>query len=405
MSNLNHDELIEVQKDVSEEQISTQSQSTATFDFQINDALLKFVELSNLEKNVSLTGKPRKMWLDILKRFLKNYIAVFSLIVILAIFTISVIVPAISPYSATKPVSEISLDWITNLPPSYAPVVTEILDNSRFQRIQEIQASNPDLKILIDYKNLGSEYMVTYNKYLLVNTLMGEGHSINLLLGSNNLGIDIWTRTWFATRDSITLAFLVATTDAIIGITIGSILGFYAGTWIDAIFTRVIDVIINIPTLIWFLMLITIVPAINQFTLYLILISIGWVYMVNNSRLWMITVKDQEFILAAKSIGVSTPRQIFIHGLPMIIGKLATNYVRRIVIVILSLSSLTFLGFLSTTGNPNLGTLLQEARTQIDINIWVLLLPSLILLFFSLASQFVANGLHDALDPKVGRGK
>ncbi|MBR2849057.1 MAG: ABC transporter permease, partial [Mycoplasmataceae bacterium] len=95
----------------------------------------------------------------------------------------------------------------------------------------------------------------------------------------------------------------------------------------------------------------------------------------------------------------------FIHGLPMIIGKLATNYVRRIVIVILSISSLVFLGFLDSSDNPNLGTLLKEAIPLLDVNFWALLLPSLVLLLFSLSAQFVANGLHDALDPKVVRGR
>lgn len=375
-----------------------------TFDLQMNDNLFRFIELSDSNASSSLTGTPKNVFIDIVKRFCKNYVAVFSLMVILAISFIAVIVPAVSPYSSTKPASEVSLDWITNMPPSYSPIVTEVLDQKRLNLIMSIQ-SNSNLKIIYETIDLGAETRVTYDKYLLLANLSEKKLNTNFLLGTNNVGIDIWTRTWAATRDSITLAFLVATTDAIIGITIGAILGFHAGTWIDTIFTRVIDVIINIPTLIWFLMLITITPVINQFTLYLILISIGWVYMVHSTRLWVITVKDQEFIMAAKSIGASKTRQIFIHALPTVIGKLATNYVRRIVIVILSLSSLTFLGFLPVTGDPNLGTLLQEARIQVEINIWTLLLPSLILLLFSLSSQFVANGLHDALDPKVGRGR
>lgn len=375
-----------------------------TFDLQMNDNLFRFIELSDSNASSSLTGTPKNVFIDIVKRFCKNYVAVFSLMVILAISFIAVIVPAVSPYSSTKPALEVSLDWITNMPPSYSPIVTEVLDQKRLNLIMSIQ-SNSNLKIIYETIDLGAETRVTYDKYLLLANLSEKKLNTNFLLGTNNVGIDIWTRTWAATRDSITLAFLVATTDAIIGITIGAILGFHAGTWIDTIFTRVIDVIINIPTLIWFLMLITITPVINQFTLYLILISIGWVYMVHSTRLWVITVKDQEFIMAAKSIGASKTRQIFIHALPTVIGKLATNYVRRIVIVILSLSSLTFLGFLPVTGDPNLGTLLQEARIQVEINIWTLLLPSLILLLFSLSSQFVANGLHDALDPKVGRGR
>lgn len=374
-------------------------------DVQMNDDLFKFVELSDSIRSISLTGKPKIAVLDIIKRFCKNYVAMVSLFIIVTICFFGLLAPIISPYSATKPASEVSLDWIVNMPPSYSPIVTEIVSNNIFEEIKKVNDANQSLNIIKTYQQLGGEWMITYNKYLLVAHLTSSSTSLHTLLGTNNLGIDIWTRTWVATRDSITLAFLVATTDAVIGITIGAILGFNAGKWVDTIFTRVIDVIINIPTLIWFLMLITIVPTINQFTLYLILISVGWVYMVNNTRLWIITVKDQEFIMASKSIGASKKRQIFVHALPTIIGKLSTNYVRRIVIVIISLSSLTFLGFLPTTGSPNLGTLLQEARSQFEKNIWILLLPSTILLFFSLSAQFIANGLHDALDPQVVRGR
>lgn len=377
---------------------------TSTFDVQMNDSLFKFVDIEDSNRVASLVGKPRNSFLDIVKRFAKNYVAMASLLIILFIFATAIIVPIVSPFSATKAAAPHSMIWISNVPPSYAPVVTEVLSLENYNYIAKIQVDS-GVKIIIADQPLGNEVLTTFNKYLLIENLGKTKSSFSSILGTNNVGIDIWTRTWFATRDSITLAVLVATTDAIIGISIGAILGFHAGTWVDTFFTRIVEVITNIPTLIWFLMLITLIPVINPITLYFILISIGWVYMVNATRLWMITVKDQEFILSAKAIGASKSRQIFVHALPMILGKLSTNYVRRIVIVIVLLSSLTFLGFLPTLGDPNLGTLLQEARTQVDINIWTLLLPSMILLFFSLSSQFIANGLHDALDPKLERDK
>ena len=389
-------------------EIKDQEQTkTSTLNVELNDALFKFIDADDLGKSATtIAGKPRLLIVDIIKRFCKNYIALFCLIIILGICFACVIIPAVSPFSATHQLNNIDQVWLKELPPSYDPVVTEALSSDKYEVLMQVCDKNPSLDILKStpiYVN--NDWMVTYDKYAFLKAY--SGMDVNSLLGTNSLGVDIWTRTWTAARDSITLAFLVATTDSIIGITIGCVLGFYAGKWVDTIFSRVIDVIINIPTLVWFLMLMTIVGKsnINQYTLYLILISIGWVYMVNDTRLWMITVKDQEFILAAKAVGCSTSRQIFVHGLPMILGKLATNYVRRIVIVILSISSLVFLGFLDSTDNPNLGTLLKEAIPLLDINIWGLLLPSIILLFFSLSAQFVANGLHDALDPKVGRGK
>lgn len=385
---------------------------TKTLNVELDDALFKFIDADEMNKHQpTLSGKPRLLIFDIIKRFCKNYVALISLIVILVLAITCLIIPLTSPFSATKPFSTASSIWIQGLPPSYNPIVQESLTEESFNQIMKFQNdynSNPinqnnPIKIILSFIPDGNnEYLVTYNKLLFVK-LFSNVNSFPLL-GTNLQGIDIWTRTWTAARDSITLAFLVATTDAIIGITVGCFLGFFAGKWIDTVLSRVVDIIVNIPTLIWFLMLMTMVGKsnINFLTLYFILISIGWVYMVNHSRLWMITVKDQEFILAAKAVGCTTKRQIFVHGLPTIIGKLSTNYVRRIVFVIISVSSLVFLGFLDSSNDPNLGTLLKESISLLDFNFWGLLLPAMILLIFSLSSQFISNGLHDALDPKIG---
>lgn len=380
--------------------------SNSQIDSNLDRTLFKFVDLKSSGKDATtISGKPRDLFTDIVKRFAKNYIALVSLFLIVGIIFACIIIPATSPFSPTKPIANIDTIWITELPPLYNPIVTESLNNDKYELLNKVNESANNSIIVGTPLNINNEWLVTYDKYAFLKAYSNQ--DVSSLLGTNMQGYDIWTRTWTAARDSIVLAFLVATTDAIIGISIGCVLGFFAGKWIDTVFTRIVEVIINIPSLIWFLMLMTIVGKdnINQINLYLILCSIGWVYMVKQARLWMITVKDQEFILAAKAVGCSTKRQIFIHGLPMIIGKLATNYVRRIVIVIVSISSLVFLGFLDSSSDPNLGTSLKEAIPLLDSNFWGLLLPSSILLVFSLSSQFVANGLHDALDPKVGRGK
>lgn len=380
---------------------------TKTLNVELDDTLFKFIDVEETNKHqATLAGKPRLLIVDIIKRFCKNYVALISLIIILLLAITCLIIPFTSPFSATQPFSNASSIWIKQLPPSYRPIVQESLSKDNWEQLKSVADNFPNEKIIIgEAIEINNNFLVTYNKLLFVKLYSNTPGFP--LLGTNLQGIDIWTRTWTAARDSITLSFFVATTDAIIGISIGCFLGFFAGKWIDTVLSRVVDVIINIPTLIWFLMLMTMVGKsnINMFSLYFILISIGWVYMVNYSRLWMITVKDQEFILAAKAIGCSTQRQIFVHGLPMIIGKLSTNYVRRIVVVIISISSLVFLGFLDSSSDPNLGTLLKESISILDFNFWGLLLPATILLTFSLSAQFIANGLHDALDPKIGRNK
>ncbi len=374
-------------------------------DFSLNDNLFRFVELERSSGISSLSGKQKRITVDIAGRFFKNYFALVSLLVFSSIFLISIIAPAISRFGSNTAILSIDYQFVSNLPPSYAPVVTEVLTITQLEHIEKI------LGPIIDKKELtpNGDWLVTYNKYDLINATLQisnpDAGNFGTLLGTTQEGIDIWTRTWTATRDSLLLSILVAFTETAIGIVIGAYLGFHAGTWIDTVLTRIIDIIKNVPSIIWFLLLVSLFKDINFGTLFLSLVIIGWTAPVYQTRLWIITVKDQEYILASKSIGASTNRQIFHHALPAIIGKLATSLVQRIVIVIFFISSLAFLGFIPHGGEPNLGTILNEARSQVENNVWILLLPSLILLFISLSTQFIANGLHDALDPKLKGGK
>lgn len=373
--------------------------SKQNLDSSLKNNLFRFVELERSSGINSLSGKQKRMSVDVATRFFKNYFASISLIVFLTILIISIIVPFVSQFGSNKPILNLTPEFISNLPPSYAPIVTEILTVSQLENVIKILGNDA---VTTRELTPGGDWLVTYDKYNLINKTLGEFSNFSTILGTTQEGFDIWTRTWSATRDSLLLSILVALTETTIGIFVGAYIGFHAGTWIDNILTRLIDIVKNIPSIIWFLLLISLFNDLNFGTLFLSLILIGWTAPVYQTRLWMITIKDQEYILASKSIGASTNRQIFIHALPAIIGKLATAFVWRIIIVIFFVSSLAFLGFIPYGGEPNLGTILNEARSQVENNIWILLLPSLILLLTSLSTQFIANGLHDALDPKIG---
>ncbi|MGL5438299.1 MAG: ABC transporter permease subunit [Metamycoplasmataceae bacterium] len=394
------------------------------FDFAVQDSLIA---------NSSLAGTPKKISIDILKRFFKNYLSVIALVVFLLIIIISIIVPIVSPYSENKVVSGVSIEFIKELPPSYAPIVNETLNQISIEQIiatfnkNNAGTSIPELtyndflmnpELLITASNgivenviklEAGNFNIIYNKYALVSLMQkflganGNEQGLSVLLGTDKFGFDIWTRTWFATRESLLLAILVVLVEGIIGITIGSYLGFFVGTWIDNILTRFIDLIKNIPVTIWFLLFVSFFPNITFWNLFASLILIGWISPVYQTRLWIITVKDQEFVKASQAIGANVNRRIFSHALPMIFGKLATSLVSRIIFIIFLISSLAFLGFLPANAPANLGLVLNQALGQ--ANFWALGLPSIILLLISLSTQFIANGIHDALDPQAQKGR
>ncbi|WP_426461466.1 ABC transporter permease [Mycoplasma hafezii] len=239
-----------------------------------------------------------------------------------------------------------------------------------------------------------------------VNTLLSvNGGSLypTTILGTNQAGIDIWTSSWIGTWNAIRLALIVATLQTIIGVAVGSYLGFHVGSWIDTVIMRLIEIFVAPPGLIWLLLFASTFGT-SDLTLILALVFTGWTGAVGGTRMFIITVKDSEFITASKSVGASKARLIYKHALPAIIGKIANSYVSRIPGIILSVSSLAFLGFFKGD-NTNLGALLSSAAGEASQNFWILLLPSLILLSISVSLHFMALGIHDALDPKVIRGK
>lgn len=163
---------------------------------------------------------------------------------------------------------------------------------------------------------------------------------------------------------------------------------------------RLIDIFLSLPELIWLLLFVSIFGT-NSYALIGALVITGWAGPVSTTRMFIITVKDEEYIIASKSVGAKTSRQIFYHALPAILGKIATNFVRRIPSIIMSVASLAFLGFFNENNDISLGQLLVESIGDAQKNIWILVLPATILLCLSLSLHFIALGVHDALDPKV----
>ncbi|MBN0919232.1 ABC transporter permease [[Mycoplasma] gypis] len=390
--------------------------------------------------NSNIAGKPKKMILEIIKRFFKNPYVTISFLAFIALLLCSIIFPAISKFSPNSEVAKDNVNMLQYLPPSYAPMKTLVLNpsdeplttyNKILKLIEKYPTYKPYFAGLLDtasktFDGYTGQYSFTFNAYKMYDAsvlltkinlehanngnqvisdaklteLSNSVPSFSLLLGSDSYGRDIWTTSWYATSESIKIALITAITQTIIGVSIGAFLGFKVGTKIDTIAMRVIEIFLAPPSLIWMLLFVSIF-GISNTALILSLVITGWAWPVSSTRMFIITVKDEEYITAAKSIGAKTGRQVFYHALPAILGKIATSFVRTIPSIILSIASLAFLGFYRDANSVNLGQLLLESSQQAASNVWILLLPSLILLTLSLTLQFVALGVHDALDPKV----
>lgn len=419
--------------------------------YKISSELSKkfgFISEKDKVQTSSIAGRPKKMWIEITKRFFSNPVVVVSLLVFTFILLASLIIPAKSvlPYPPNQPINQYT--FIESLPPMYSPIVIKAGTNtdpifkfyfnlkSDISKLSEAdqQLWNQWFSFYLNttnvYANDQGQLFISYNAYHLfragvLNELLHNAQKegitltneyvqgeilpqipyLKTLLGTSSTGYDIWVTTWYATWRGIQIAIITTIIKAIFGVTLGAILGFYAGKLIDTLIMRLIDIFNSPPTIIWILIFVGIFGT-KQISLILAMSVAGWPLFVGLTRMYVITVKNEEYITAAKAIGASSSRQIFVHALPAIIGKIANSFVKNVPGAILWVASLAFLGFFKTGNDTNLGQILIESASEAGQNIWIILLPTLILLFLSLSLNFMALGIHDALDPRVmSKGK
>ena len=221
------------------------------------------------------------------------------------------------------------------------------------------------------------------------------------LLGSDNYGRDILGRILHGARLSMLIGFISVTIALIVGGILGAIAG-YKGGKLGTVIMRVADVLLSIPTI---LLSIAIVAALgNSFFNLLVAISAsmvpGYIRIVRAS---IITVKDQEYIEAARCIGASDLRIVFKHILVNISGPLIVQSTLNVGSSILWASSLSFLGLGILPPTPEWGNMLSEAREFIQYAPHTLFAPGIAIVLTVLAYNLIGDGLRDALDPKLKR--
>ncbi|MCR8613081.1 MAG: ABC transporter permease [Mycoplasma sp.] len=379
----------------------SQDEFNSKYGISQNDEKLIIINDNEVKDQVQLSGKPVTNWKSFLTRFFRNKMTVISLIVFIGIIITGVVVTGISAYGPNDKVSAASNFIISDLPPSSTnggwvhKVITTTQLNALYQLFGESASNHPHIR---DIKVLGPGWLsIEMNPYDYFNA---TGTSHKFIIGTNAIGQDIWVRVWHGTLNSLKLALLVATVESIVGIAIGAWIGFYAGSRMDTYVMRAVDTLNGIPQLIWFILLTFMLPQ-GFWSLFIALVSIGWITPLYQARMFMIKVKDQDYIAAARTSGNNEAQLIFKHALPNTLGKLLSRYVSRIPSVIIIQASLAFLGLTSTV-DASLGVVVNDAKSHLE-NIWYLLTPTLILFAITLSLQFVANGINDALDPKVGK--
>jgi len=222
-------------------------------------------------------------------------------------------------------------------------------------------------------------------------------------LGTDSLGRDQLTRLLYGGRVSLAVGFGVAMVSGLFGTTVGTVAG-YAGGWFDAVLMRFTDFMLALPALIFLIVAARIfgdsIPIV-----VLIVSAIAWMPLARIVRGVTLSIKNQEYILAAKASGARPARILGRHVLPNVVGPVVVNLTLTVAAAILLESALSFLGLGIQPPTPTWGNMLAGSKGYVQTAPWLVWFPGLMILITVLCVNFVGDGLRDALDPTDTRNR
>jgi oligopeptide transport system permease protein len=220
-------------------------------------------------------------------------------------------------------------------------------------------------------------------------------------LGTDVLGRDQLTRIMYGSRVSLMVGFIATAVALIIGVLWGAVAGFLGGR-VDAVMMRIVDVLYALPFTI-FIILLTVIFGSSMLLLFLAIGAVEWLTMARIVRGQVLTIKRQEFIEAAVSMGLSRWQIIRRHIIPNVLGPIIVYTTLTIPSVILLESFLSFLGLGIQPPQSSWGSLISAGVDSMEEYPWLLLFPALVLSITLFSLNFLGDGLRDALDPRTSK--
>jgi oligopeptide transport system permease protein len=297
------------------------------------------------------------LWRDAWRRLLKNRLAVFGMVVVIAVTLASLVGPSVIKRLTGQAYDVIPNDERMNksFPPFRSP-------DGRFSW------SHP--------------------------------------MGTDNAGRDILARVLSGGQISLMVALIATLVSLLIGVSYGATAGYLGGR-IDDVMMRVVDVLYSLPYIIIVIVLLALLPAktpTGQLAqLFLALGAVSWLTMARIVRGQVMSLKNQEFILAARATGVSTPKIIFRHLIPNTLGPVIVYATLTVPTVMLSEAFLSFLGLGVRPPRVSWGSLAAEGAQSLAIYPWQLIFPGVTMALMLFSLNFLGDGLRDALDPQMRR--
>jgi len=223
-------------------------------------------------------------------------------------------------------------------------------------------------------------------------------------MGTDAAGHDLLAQVLAGTRISILVALLVAVLSTAFGTVFGAISGFYGGRT-DTLMMRTVDLLLTVPSLAILVCLSTLLAGGggDPVTIGLILASLSWLSIARVIRGLFLSLREKEYVEAARCLGASNARIIFRHLLPNAVGPIIVNATITVAAAILAETGLSYLGFGIKFPSTSLGLLISVGQSAAQTRPWLFYFPGLVIVLIALTVNFVGDGVRDALDPQQKR--
>jgi peptide/nickel transport system permease protein len=360
------------------------------------------------EQRIFVASQWQLMWW----RFRKHRVAVASAVVVLG-FYLAVLGADFLAYSDPN-ASEAQRSLMPPQPihwfdeGRFRPHVYGLKGERDPQTFKRVYRPDPEVKVPIRFLAHGFEYyflgMIPMTRHLIgVDPELDAAKTI-FLLGTDVQGRDLWSRLMFGTRISLTIGLLGVTASLVLGVVLGGFSGFYGGV-ADTVIQRVIEILRSIPTIPLWMGLAAALPrdwTILQvyFAITIIISLLGWTELARVVRGRFLALREEDFVVSARLVGCSQMRTIFVHMVPSFMSHIIAATTLALPAMIISETSLSFLGLGLRPPAISWGVLLQQAQNvqTVAISPW-LMIPAVPVIVAVMAFNFLGDGLRDAADP------
>lgn len=287
----------------------------------------------------------RSIWLITVQQFLRHRMAIFSVVILLLIVLSAVLAPIFSPYD---------------------PLVTD-----------------------------------ARNKL--------QPPSREHLMGTDDMGRDVYSRILYAGRVSLTVGFLATFASLILGLIIGGLSGYFGGK-LDNVLMRITDLFLSFPTLFVLILLSALLRETNlnflrsgMLPVVFVIAILSWMGLARLVRAAFLSLREQEFVVAARALGVKPARIVLRHILPNSLSVIIVNTTLFVAYSIILESGLSYLGFGVQPPTPTWGNMLNRSQIYVYVAPWLGIFPGLMIFFTVISINYIGDGLRDAMDPHTIR--